>query len=358
MKPKCGMGNHWMLISLCWAVGIGLWHASGGGGQSAFLNQIANGPVNGPGFLTDPLLVSNVGPDGQVVVDEGPATSSDTVYAYAADGSYLQRLAFNGTGNQIQSPFSSAIGPDGTYYVVANGSQSVAVVNGNGVLQHALPNTGAITFPTGVAVSSAGTLYVANENQILVYSTLFNGTTYPALGSFGSAGSEKKGSWGGNRHVTLDASSGRICTWQTRLTIGLRSSHPRATIYRPLAMRPDPDTLFNLPVSASAARAWFTSLISVPVSRSSPRTAALGNSCHDRRMAKRSPPIAFQSHPQAWCTRQARMPTATASSASSIRRRGLPAPIYSPMPMPARQAWRWAPANCSAPIDTRCGPRV
>ena len=174
--------------------------------QFTFLNQFADGPTDSLGYIQIPFIVGSVGPDGQIVVDEGPATSTDNVKVYTADGSYLERLGFNGVSNTISEPTFSAIGPDGTYYVTANLGGAVAVVGSDGTVQHDLPSPGGIIDPTGVAVSATGALYVADNSQILVYSTTYNGNTYPLLGSFGSEGTGP-GEFGiaGIGAITLDS---------------------------------------------------------------------------------------------------------------------------------------------------------
>ncbi len=164
---------------------ICLLHACGNSAraQFTFLNQIGGGPVSSPGYISTPLIVGNGGPDGQVVVDGGFAVNNGVIKAYAADGTYLQTLS-----NTIGQPLYSAIGPDGTYYVSSSLSQTVGVYSSNGTLQNRLPSAGGAGNATGVAVNQSGSLFVASTTQIRDYSTTFNGTTYPLLGTFGSAG--------------------------------------------------------------------------------------------------------------------------------------------------------------------------
>jgi hypothetical protein len=151
--------------------------------QVTYLNQIAGGPPNSPGYIPTPLIVGNVGPDGEFLIDGGFAANDGIIKAFAADGTYLRTLT-----NTIGKPLFSAIGPDGTYYVTSQLAQTVGVYSPNGVLENRLPAPGVQILATGVSASSNGSLFVAARTQIQDYSTTFDGTSYPLLGSFGSAG--------------------------------------------------------------------------------------------------------------------------------------------------------------------------
>jgi hypothetical protein len=173
--------------------------------QFTYLNQIAGGLPSGPGYLQDPFFVGGVGPAGQIVVSEGAfATGANS---YTADGTFLSNL---GAGT-VQRPDYSAIGPDGTYYLDVRASHQVAVIDSTGNYVRALPAAGGIINPSGVVVSSAGTLYVGDSTQVEVYSTVFNGTSYPLLGSFGAAGSGP-GEFGadGVGSLALDAAGANV----------------------------------------------------------------------------------------------------------------------------------------------------
>jgi hypothetical protein len=151
--------------------------------QFTYLNQIAGGATNSPGYLQYPYFVSSVGPAGEIVLTEGPFGNAAS--AYAADGSFLHTV---GAGN-VAHPIYSAIGPDGTSYLSENSNESIAVVDPNGNFVRSLPSAGGIITPTGVVVSQTGLVYAASKTQINVYSSTFNGTSYPLIGSFGSPGS-------------------------------------------------------------------------------------------------------------------------------------------------------------------------
>ena len=99
--------------------------------QFTFLNQIAGGPTNSPGYLPLPAYVGGVGPDGQLLIDEGPSGSSHLVKAYAADGTYLRTMS-----QELAGPYFSTIGPDGTYYVSNLNGEGVAVYNSSGIFPH------------------------------------------------------------------------------------------------------------------------------------------------------------------------------------------------------------------------------
>jgi hypothetical protein len=181
--------------------------------QFTLLNQFANGAANSPGYLQYPIDVGNVGPDGQVLVDQGQLGTDGIVKAYSADGSFVQTLANGPVGSEVSfnQPGYSAIGADGTYYVSDFLHQTVVVAGTTGVANHYLPSVAAFSDPAGVAASAAGTLYVADKDHIDVYGTIFNGTSYPSLGSFGSAGSGA-GQFGafGIGAITLDSTGANL----------------------------------------------------------------------------------------------------------------------------------------------------
>ncbi|HVU86080.1 MAG TPA: dockerin type I domain-containing protein [Pirellulales bacterium] len=152
--------------------------------QFTFLNQIAGGPTNSPGFIALPGAVSSVGPTGQILIDEGLFNDHGVLKEYAADGTYLTTYS-----NDIAQPWNVAFTPDGTAYASSNLAQEVAIYDTSGTLQpHRLPSAGALADATGIAATANGSVYVGNGTQIQLYSTTFNGTTFPLLGSFGSAG--------------------------------------------------------------------------------------------------------------------------------------------------------------------------
>jgi hypothetical protein len=163
--------------------------------------------VNSPGYIPLPSIVSNVGPDGQILVDEGFFGNSELLKAYSADGNYLQTLA--NVNQTINTPEFSAIGPDGTYYV--SGNSNIGVFSSTGTFQRYLLSTDGRFNPLGVAVNSTGSLYLANSSQIDVYSTTFNGTNYPLLGTIGSAGTGP-GQFGGSgvSAITLDPTGANV----------------------------------------------------------------------------------------------------------------------------------------------------
>jgi hypothetical protein len=184
MNPQSGNWN-WRraATALTALVAIVVAMANDAQGQFTFLNRIAGGPPNSPGYIALPGGVSSVGPQGQILINEGPFDSVGILKEYAADGTYLTTYA-----NTLAEPWFGTFAPDGTAYVSNNLAQTVGVYDTSGALLHHLPSAGGVPNAGGVAATTSGSLYVGNGTQIQLYSTTFNGTTFPLLGSFGSAG--------------------------------------------------------------------------------------------------------------------------------------------------------------------------
>ncbi len=141
------------------------------------LNQFAN---VGLGNIAVPISIgvsqiSAANPTGTVYVGsylnaQGQFTALGSIYT--GDGDFIAALTPSLPLVFFSEPFDAAVGSDGKTYLADVLTDRIVVFGQNGVGQSLIGNGQFITAnPSGVALSSTGTLYAANGAQIKLYKT-------------------------------------------------------------------------------------------------------------------------------------------------------------------------------------------
>ena len=168
----------------------------GGPARDALLNKPDGLAVDAEGavFISDRdnQRVRRVDPDGTIETVAGTGT-----YGYSGDGGPA-------TSAKLSGPRGLAIGPDGTLYIADEGANRIRHVKANGDIETVAgggspadglgdggPATAArLSLPTGIAVSPAGVIYIADRGhqRVRIVGTSGHITTVAGDGNAGSSG--------------------------------------------------------------------------------------------------------------------------------------------------------------------------
>jgi len=116
------------------------------------------------------------------------------IYKFAADGTFIKKIGSAGSGNgQFSAPFGIAIGPDGNLYVTDSLNYRVQVLTPDGTFVrkwgsfnlYSGGSNGYFGQLTGIAVDTAGNVYVADMGDSCVQKFKSDGTFISSFGSYG-----------------------------------------------------------------------------------------------------------------------------------------------------------------------------
>ena len=219
---NCRRERFWVLILavvlIVMILGVFVWQAQEQKKPPSFL--LAWGSQgSGPGQLNAPFGVA-VDSSGNVYVTDtyGPKSSNSRIVKFTSSGAYITQWGSTGSGpGQFNGPAGVAVDSAGNVYVADRWNSRVEKFTSNGtyITQWGSYGNGNGRFlnPVGVAIDSSGSVYVTDYVRVLKFTG--SGEYAAQWGSISSGPGKLNGLWGaavdssGNVYVT-DRVTGRV----------------------------------------------------------------------------------------------------------------------------------------------------
>lgn len=147
------------------------------------------------GFGTAPTSFTfprgiTVAPSGQVVVTD---SENDRISFFQPTGALVRSI--RAKGNRTGWPHQSAIAPDGTLWLADTYKNRVLHLDTSGVVLGEFNGGGSINTPRGIAVDSAGMIYVANSGRSTIEKYTPSGTRVAVLATAGTGPTNVRLPW-------------------------------------------------------------------------------------------------------------------------------------------------------------------